>query len=79
VSCACQRPLTLPVPIRASQLVAVVEHRNCFDAEQADFTQAASGIRKEKSRRPLGGIGGFGKATGKSLVFSSVEAPSPLS
>jgi hypothetical protein len=49
VSCACQRPLTLPVPIRASQLVvAVVEHRNCFDAEQADFTQAASGIRKKE-------------------------------
>jgi hypothetical protein len=79
VSCACQRPLTLPVPIRASQLVAVVEHRNCFDAEQADFTLPQAGSAKEKSRRPLGGIGGFGKATGKSLVFSSVEAPSPLS
>jgi hypothetical protein len=52
MSCACQRPLTLPVPIRASQLVAVVEHRNCFDAEQADFTQAASGIRKEKAAVP---------------------------
>jgi hypothetical protein len=79
VSCACQRPLTLPVPIRASQLVAVVEHRNCFDAEQADFTQARKRDPQRKSRRPLGGIGGFGKATGKSLVFSSVEAPSPLS
>jgi hypothetical protein len=78
VSCACQRPLTLPVPIRASQLVAVVEHIVIVSTLSKRISlKTASGIRK--SRRPLGGIGGFGKATGKSLVFSSVEAPSPLS